>query len=119
MKKLLLLILPLLLMSATPSNEGEVDIRFFGVWRSLDGEFIQISRQDDFSVSFYRIEGKTRMMQARGIIEQTEEGLMEIKRQLPSQDEYTLKYHFSPSGETMVVMKPYEPNRAWVFERIQ
>lgn len=119
MKKLLLLILPLLLMSATPSNEGDVDHRFFGVWKSLEGEFIQISRQDDFSVSFYRIDGKTRIMQSSGIIQETIEGEMGIKRQLPSQDEYTLEYHFSPSGNTMVVMKPYEPNRAWVFERIQ
>jgi len=44
---------------------------------------------------------------------------MKIKRQLPAMDEYTLDYHFSPSGNTMVVMKPYEPNRAWIFERIQ
>ena len=119
MKKLLLLILPLLLMSATPSNEGEVDHRFFGVWKSLEGEFIQISRQDDFSVSFYRIDGRTRAMQSQGFIQETIDGEMEIKRQLPTMDEYTLEYHFSPSGNTMVVMKPYEPNRAWVFERVQ
>jgi len=119
MRKFLLLILPLLLMSFTTPIEGDVDHRFFGVWKSLDGEFIQISRQDDFQVTFYRIDGITRAMQAQGYIQETIDGEMEIKRQLPTMDEYTLDYHFSPSGNTMVVMKPHDRERAWVFERIQ
>jgi len=119
MKQLLLLLIFPLLMGTTNPVKGDVDHRFFGVWKSLNGEFIQIARQDDFQVTFYRVDGLTRAMQSQGIIEETIEGEMEIKRQLPAMDEYTLDYHFSPSGNTMVVMKPYEKDKAWVFERVE
>ena len=119
MKQLLLLLIFPFLMGTTNPVEGDVDHRFFGVWKSLNGEFIQISRQDDFQVTFYRIDGLTRAMQSQGYIHETLEGEMEIKRQLPKMDTYTLEYVFSPSGNTMVVGKPYEKDKAWVFERVQ
>ena len=119
MKKLLLLLLALpFLFSMTPqSNEGVVDINMMGIWRSLDNDFVQISRNMDFEVTFQRITSKKQLV-ANGKINSATEGSIEIQREYPEMISYTSKYVFSPSGKTLVIMQP-DGKHAWVFEKIQ
>lgn len=119
MKKLLLLLLalPMLFSMKSQSNEGQVDINIMGIWRNMDGEFVQITRNMDFEVTFQRI-ASNRQLVAKGKINSATEGNMEIERQYPQVESYTSNYILSPSGNTMVIMKP-DGEHAWLFEKIQ
>jgi len=119
MKKLLLLLLTLpFLFSMTPqSNEGVVDINMMGIWRSLDNDFVQISRNMDFEVTFQRIASNKQLV-AKGKINSATEGSIKIQREYPEIKSYTSEYVFSPSGNTLVIMQP-DGEHAWVFDRIQ
>jgi len=101
---------------ATPAEERE-DNRIYGIWRSMDNDFIQIWKSwDSEEVKFQRI-SSNRMLQAKGQILFSEEGELEIKRDYPMNEVYTSDYAFSPSGETLVVMKP-NGEQAWVLEKV-
>ena len=119
MKKLLLLLLALpMLFSMKPQpTEGTVDINIMGIWRSLDNDFVQITRNMDFEVTFQRITSKKQLV-AKGYITEATEGNMEVKRYYPKTETYTSHYVFSPSGKTLVIMQP-DGEHAWVFEKIQ
>ena len=115
MKKLfvLLLTVPLLLGSTKP-NEVEHD--FYGIWRTIDNDFIQISTNQDFQVVFRRID-KTRMLVSKGEILTAGDGTIKVQRDYPKNETYISDYVFSPSKKTLVIMKPNN-EQAWVLERI-
>ena len=119
MKKLLLLLLALpFLFSMKPQlNERNVDHNIIGIWRSLNNDFVQITRNMDFEVTFQRI-SSTRQLQAKGYITEAVEGNMQVERYYPKNESYTSQYIFSPSGKTLVIMQP-DGEHAWVFEKIQ
>ena len=119
MKKLLLLllVLPFLFSMKQQPTEGKVDINIMGIWRSLDNEFVQISRNMDFEVTFQRITSKKQLV-AKGKINSATEGSIEIQREYPEMISYKSQYVFSPSGKTLVIMQP-DGEHAWVFEKIQ
>ena len=99
---------------ATPAEESE-DIRIFGVWRSIDNDFVQIWRDLD-GIKFQRV-ASNRSLQAKGEIVISEDG-MEIQRDYPKTEVYTSDYVFSPTGKTLVVMKP-NGQTAWLLEKVQ
>lgn len=118
MKKLLLLLLVLpLLLSGTPNTENKVEMDFFGIWRTFDGDFVQITRNMDFEVTFQRISSKKQLMM-KGKLNDTHEGKVEITREYPLMETYTSEYVFSPSKKTLVILQP-DGEHAWVLERIQ
>lgn len=118
MKKLLLLLLALpLLLSGTPNTENEVEMDFFGIWRTFDGDFVQITRNMDFEVTFQRISSKKQLMM-KGKLNDTHEGKVEITREYPLIETYTSEYVFSPSKKTLVILQP-DGEHAWLLERIQ
>ena len=115
MKKLLLILLlfPLLISSTTPIKEVEHDL--LGVWHDqFCNESVQITRNDNFDITFTRVTGYKLL--AKGVILESHEGVIEVERQYPEKGTYTLPYTFSPSKNTLVIMKP-NSNQAWVFTR--
>ena len=102
----------------TPAEEAE-DVRFFGIWRSLDNEFVQIDRNDEFEMRFVRMGVvPNRALLAKGVITDTEGNVMEIEREYPKMETYQSIFAFSPSGETLVIMKP-NSKEAWVLHKVQ
>lgn len=115
MKKvfLLLLTLPFLLSFNKPV---EVAHDFYGIWRTMDNEFVQISINRDFEVVFRRVT-QTNSLLSKGEILNAGEGTIQIQREYPHNEVYTSDYVFSPSKKTLVIMKP-NSDQAWVLERI-
>lgn len=115
MKKLLfiLFMFPLLISSTTPINEVEHD--FLGVWHDeFNKESVQITRNMNFDITFTRVTGHKLL--AKGNILESNEGFIEVERMYPSKETYSLRYTFSPSRNTLVIMKP-NSSQAWVFTR--
>lgn len=112
----LILSLGLILLTSFTPVENDVDFKFLGVWKSVENDFVQITRNNDFEISFMRI-GGDRLLKAKGIILSAEEGTINVKRSYPVSQEYFSEYVFSPSGETLVISKP-NSNQAWLFERV-
>jgi len=114
MKNLLLaLLLPFLIGGTT--NEVETDL--IGIWHDeFNRESVQITRNNDFDVQFTRVSGYN--LKSKGLILSSHEGLIEVERNYPKKETYTLRYVFSPSKETLVITKP-DSKQAWVFTRIQ
>lgn len=115
MKTLILSIVAVLLTSFTPVEEN-VEHAFFGIWRNMDNEFVQISRNMDNEITFQRI-ASNRSLKAKGYIQSAVEGGIVVKRYYPDNIEYSSQYVFSPSGNTLVIMKP-NSDQAWLFERV-
>ena len=103
------------LLSGT-SNQNEIDRSIYGIWKSADNEFLQISETLDFETKFTRYESTN--LASKGFIINTTEGTIRVSKHYPVKETYDLPYVFSPSGKTIVIMKP-NSEQAWVFERIQ
>jgi len=102
----------------TPA-EGNEDLRFYGVWQSLDNEFVQIHRGEDFEMKFVRMGViPNRALLAKGEITEVEGSSIEIQREYPMVETYESTFAFSPSGETLVIQKP-NSKEAWVFHKVQ
>lgn len=119
MKKLILLLLTIpLLLSGTPSpTNDEVGVEFFGIWKTFEGEYVQITRNMDYEVIFQRVSNRKQLL-AKGKLNDTFDGKIEIEREYPDNTIYTSEYVFSPSGKTLVIMKP-DGKQAWLLEKIQ
>lgn len=110
-----LLIFPFLL-SGTPTTE-EVEHDLIGIWHDeFNQESVQITRNNNFDVQFTRVAGYN--LKSKGLILSSHEGFIDVERYYPQKETYTLRYVFSPSKETLVIMKP-NSKEAWVFTRIQ
>ena len=117
MKKLLLtlLLLPLLLSNTAPTYEVEHDL--IGIWHDeFCNESLQISRSEDFEITFKRVTGYKLL--SMGNILQSHDGSIRVERTYPEKETYELSYTFSPSRNTLVIMKP-NSEQAWVFTRYQ
>lgn len=123
MKKIVLILLmaPLLVNAMGPikgkgkSTTSEVNMNLYGVWRNLDNEFVQINRNSDLDTYFMRVLGQELL--AKGIILNTNEGLINVSKEYPVADSYNLAYYLSPSGETLVIQKPHS-EQVWLFTRV-
>lgn len=117
MKKLLLVLLTLpLLISGKPATI-EVEHDLIGVWHDeFNNESVQINRNQDFEFTFTRVTGYKLL--SKGLILESQEGVIQIERQYPEKETYDLRYAFSPSRNTLVIMKP-NSDEAWVFTRYQ
>lgn len=118
MKKLLLVLLAIpFLFSYTQIENTDVEVEIFGVWRTIDNEFVQITRDMDFNVSFMRVSSKKQLLQ-KGFISKNENGNLEITRRHPIEESFISEYAFSPSKKTLVIMKP-NGTEAWVLEKVR
>jgi len=114
MKNLLLTLLLPLFINSTPL---EVEHDLIGIWHDeFNKESVQISRDYNFNIKFQRVKGHE--LKSKGLITESHDGLIDVERNYPKNEDYTLQYVFSPSKKTLVITKP-NSNQAWVFTRIQ
>ena len=93
-------------------GQEAVPYEMFGVWLNGDGEALQISRNQD-QVGFVRRTATTIL--ATGTIEVVDGELHVIR--VDKKDQYSLAYFIGK--ETMVITKPRDKKRAWLWTRIQ
>ena len=110
MKKLILLIT--LMVGTLAFGQEEVPFEMYGVWANFEGEALQISRNDD-KTTFIRRTATTIL--ASGTIEVVEGRLHVIRND--KKDDYSLAFFIGI--ETMVITKPRNKQRAWIWNRIQ
>ena len=114
MKKIILTLLLVLSFSISQSQEieelNEVPYELVGIWKSFDNEFLRIGLRGDFQ----RVDGATRKVVSSGTIV-VEGNRIKVYRQ-DIDDEYTLGYFINE--QTFVVGKPRNPNRAWLFYKV-
>ena len=113
MKKTILLLLTMLTFSVSNAQLeelNEVPQELVGVWKSFENEFLRIG----LGGNFQRVDGVTRKIVSSGTIV-VEDNRIKVYRQ-DIDDEYELGYFVNE--QTFVVSKPGEPNRAWLFYKI-
>jgi len=114
MKKTILLLLMMLTFSVSHSQKieelNEVPQELVGIWKSFENEFLRIGLRGDFQ----RVDGITRKVVSSGTIV-VEGDRIKVYRQ-DIDDEYTLGYFINE--QTFVVGKPRNPNRAWLFYKV-
>jgi len=113
MKKTILLLLTMLTFSVSNAQLeelNEVPQELIGVWKSFENEFLRIG----LGGNFQRVDGVTRKVVSSGTIV-VEDNRIKVYRQ-DIDDEYELGYFINE--QTFVVSKPGEPNRAWLFYKV-
>lgn len=110
MKKLVLFF-SLMVGSLAFGQEG-VPYDMFGIWLNVDGEALQIAREQD-KVEFVR-RTATKII-ATGTIEVVDGELHVVRAD--KKDKYSLAYFIGK--ETMVITKPRDKQKAWLWTRIQ
>jgi hypothetical protein len=113
MKKTILLLLTMLTFSVSNAQLeelNEVPQELIGVWKSFENEFLRIGLRGNFQ----RVDGVTRKVVSSGTIV-VEDNRIKVYRQ-DIDDEYELGYFINE--QTFVVSKPGEPNRAWLFYKV-
>ena len=113
MKKTILLLLTMLTFSVSNAQLeelNEVPQELIGVWKSFENEFLRIGLRGNFQ----RVDGVTRTVVSSGTIV-VEDNRIKVYRQ-DINDEYELGYFINE--QTFVVSKPGEPNRAWLFYKV-
>ncbi|NVJ64237.1 MAG: hypothetical protein HWD84_08430 [Flavobacteriaceae bacterium] len=104
-------------IEVTASNSAdEISMEIFGIWQTLDNEFVQITRDMDYKITFMRV-AKTKALLAKGFIS-GDQSTLSIERTYPVEETYSSQYVFSPSMKTLVIMKP-NSNEAWVLHKVQ
>jgi len=113
MKKTILLLLTMLTFSVSNAQLEELNEvlqELIGVWKSFENEFLRIGLRGNFQ----RVDGVTRKVVSSGTIV-VEDNRIKVYRQ-DINDEYELGYFINE--QTFVVSKPGEPNRAWLFYKV-
>lgn len=113
MKKTILLLLSMLTFSVSNAQLeelNEVPQELVGIWKSFENEFLRIGLRGDFQ----RVDGVTRKVVSSGTIV-VEGNRIKVYRQ-DIDDEYTLGYFINE--QTFVVGRPRNPNRAWLFYKV-
>ena len=113
MKKTILLLLSMLTFSVSNAQLeelNEVPQELVGIWKSFENEFLRIGLRGNFQ----RVDGVTRTVVSSGTII-VEDNRIKVYRQ-DIDDEYELGYFVNE--QTFVVSKPKEPNRAWLFYKV-
>ncbi|MBL6612287.1 MAG: hypothetical protein ISP53_05630 [Flavobacteriaceae bacterium] len=112
-----LTVLAITLLSLSNLTEKSEELEFYGIWRTLDNEFVQIGRNSEFETYFERVSPGKGIL-AKGKILNVGERTIEVLREYPKDTIYFSDYAFSPSKNTLIIMKP-NSNRAWVLEKIR
>lgn len=84
---------------------------FYGIWQSVDNEFVRIQTTFNFEVKFLRVKGGELL--ASGALT-PQDGRIHVYR-TDIEKEYTLTYTIN--GGTMIVEKP-DSHRVWVFSKV-
>jgi hypothetical protein len=115
MKKLLVVLLVLSSFAYGQKKEKikYVDIPFemYGVWRSVENEFLRISSNINGDTRFQRVVG--RKLLASGVIKRVDNELHIIRTD--SKERYNLI--FMIRNDYMVITKP-DSDRAWLWEKV-
>ena len=115
MKKRFLILLAILSFGTSQAQEieelNEVPQELVGIWKSFENEFLRIGLRGDFQ----RVDGATKKLLSAGTIVVEEDRRIKVYRQ-DIDDEYTLGYFVNQ--QTFVVSKPGQPDRAWVFYKV-
>ena len=90
----------------------DVPFEMYGVWKSVENEFLRISSDINGNTKFQRVVG--RKLLASGIIKRVENQLHIIRTD--SREEYNLI--FIIGNGNMVITKP-NSDRAWLWEKVQ
>ncbi len=110
MKSILLSLV--VLLTATSNVENETfPTEFYGVWQSIDNEFLRIQSNFNFETEFLRVKG--REMLASGNLSSVGGRIYVIRKDIDKQ--YTLAYTIF--NNTMIVEKP-DSHRVWVFTKV-
>ena len=109
MKKLILIFT--LLVCSLAFGQEDVPFKVFGVWKSVDNEFLRVYRDANGEALFQRV--RNRVVKASGKIEIVD-GEMHIKRS-DNKDNYSLAFFIGET--TMVITKP-KSNQAWLWEKL-
>lgn len=117
MVKYLVSILTIIFFGMATPTEENVEMEFYGIWRTMDNDFVQINRNFDFESTFQRVSSKRRLV-TKGLILEAKDGKVKIERSYPRNEVYFSDYVFSPSKKTLVIMKP-NGKEAWVLERVR
>lgn len=100
-----------LLMSINAFGQEDVPFEVYGIWQSVDNEFLRVYRTEDGKAAFQRVSGRS--IKAMGIIEFVD-GEMHITRG-DKKDEYSLAYFLG--NDNMVIAKP-NSNQAWLWSKV-
>ena len=109
MKKLILLFT--LMVGSLAFGQEDVPFEVYGIWQSVDNEFLRVYRTEDGKAAFQRVSGRS--IKAMGIIEFVD-GEMHITRG-DKKDEYSLAYFLG--NDNMVIAKP-NSNQAWLWSKV-
>lgn len=116
MKKLLLVLLFLGSFAYGQKKEKieyvDVPFEMYGVWKSVENEFLRITSNMQGATRFQRVKG--RKLLASGEIRRTGNELHIIRSD--KNDKYNLV--FLLGSNTMVITKP-NSTRAWLWEKVQ
>tara|TARA_B100000900_G_scaffold220924_1_gene187440 strand:+ start:3652 stop:3999 length:348 start_codon:yes stop_codon:yes gene_type:complete len=114
MKKRFLILLAILSFGTSQAQEieelNEVPQELVGIWKSFENEFLRIGLRGNFQ----RVDGVTKKVVSSGTIV-VEGNRIKVYRQ-DIDDEYTLGYFINE--QTFVVGRPRNPNRAWLFYKV-
>ena len=109
--KSILLSLVMLLNSGLYVENETFPSDFYGIWQSVDNEFVRIQTTFDFEVRFIRVKNGQEL--AGGTLT-PKSGRIHVSR-TDIDTEYTLSYIIN--NRTMIVEKP-DSHRVWVFTKV-
>lgn len=116
MKQLLLVLLSLSTFAYGQKKQKieyvDVPFEMYGVWRSVENEFLRISSDINGVTKFQRVKG--RVLLASGEIKRIDNQLHIIRTD--KKDEYDLV--FIIGNGNMVITKP-NSDRAWLWDKVQ
>lgn len=114
MKKLLVLLLVFSSFAYGQKEPEYTDVPFemYGVWRSIENEFLKIYTNFEGETEFQRVVG--RKLASRGIIKRVGNELHIIRK------DTTETYHliFAIGNGNMVITKP-NSDKAWLWDKVQ
>lgn len=113
MKKLILIVSVFLssLVYSQESSYTDIPFEMYGVWQSIDGEFVKIYSDITGGSYFQRVRGRTLL--ASGEIKRVGDELHIIRSD--KKDEYNLL--FVIGNGNMVITKP-NSDQAWLWQRV-
>ena len=114
MKKLVLFLSLMVSVIGFSQSSSSLPSEIYGIWRSVDNEFVSIYVDEEFRTVFERRSSGGQRL-AIGTISYNENGEMCITR-FDIKDQYSLAFIIGPS--TLVITKP-RSDQAWLWSKIQ
>ena len=94
-----------------PDTAETFPTEMYGIWQSVENEFLKIQTNPDFETGFVRV--KDLIPQASGTLVPADGEILVIRNDIERM--YQISYVIQ--GNTMVVEKP-DSNQVWVFNKV-